>query len=204
MASKLRRIVLLRHGETVGNSHERYHGSADVALSDEGRRQMREASRLLAREVFELVVASPLRRSWESAWIVAGGALVRIEDGFREIHFGRWEGLTAEEIQARDPVAYQQWQERAPGFEYPGGERRDDFRRRVAEGLARIEASGAANALLVAHKGVARTIAEQLLGEPLADGEPPLGGKLSLTRTGDRWRLGRRSSNPPGLEEEAA
>ena len=92
---KLRRIVLLRHGNTVGNSKERYHGSGDVALSDEGRIQMREASRALAREVFDLVVASPLRRSWESAWIVAGGAPVRLEDGFREIHFGRWEGMTA-------------------------------------------------------------------------------------------------------------
>jgi broad specificity phosphatase PhoE len=204
MASKLRRIVLLRHGDTVGNSHERYHGSADVALSDEGRSQMRSASRQLAREVFELVVASPLRRSWESAWIVAGGAPVRIEDGFREIHFGRWEGLTAQEIEARDPVAYQQWQARASGFEFPGGERREDFRKRVTEGLARIGSSGAANVLVVAHKGVVRAIAEQLLGEALADGDPPLGGKVSLTRQGDRWRLGRRSSNPEGLDEEAA
>jgi broad specificity phosphatase PhoE len=204
MASKLRRIVLLRHGETVGNSHERYHGSADVALSDEGRSQMRTAARQLAREVFELVVASPLQRSWQSAWIVAGGAPVRIEDGFREIHFGRWEGLTAEEIEARDPLAYSQWQAREPGFEFPAGERREDFRLRVVEGLARVEASGAANVLVVAHKGVARVIAEQLLGEPPSDGEPPLGGKLSLTRRGDRWQLGRRSSNPAALDGQAA
>lgn len=204
MASKLRRVVLLRHGETVGNSHARYHGSADVALSDEGRHQMRAAARQLGREVFELVVASPLRRSWESAWIVSGGAPVRIEDGFREIHFGRWEGLTAEEIQATDPVAYQEWQARAPGFEFPSGERRADFRARVVAGLVRVEQSGAANVLVVAHKGVVRAIAEQLLGEPLTDGEPPLAGKISLTRHAERWQLGRRSSNPPALGEEAA
>lgn len=202
--SNLRRIVLLRHGDTVGNSHERYHGSADVALSDEGRRQMRDAAHGLSREVFELVVASPLQRSWESAWIVGGGSPVRIEEGFREIHFGRWEGLTAEEIQALDPVAYQDWQARKPGFEFPSGERRADFRARVAAGLARIEASGAANVLVVAHKGVARAIAEQLLGEPLADGEPPLGGKVSLTRHDGSWRLGRRSSNPAALDDAAA
>ena len=202
--SKLRRIVLLRHGDTVGDSQNRYHGSGDLALSDEGRAQMRETSRTLSGEVFELVVASPLRRSWESAWIVAGGAPVRLEDGFREIHFGRWEGLTAQEIEATDPVAYKDWQARTPGFEFPSGERRDDFRARVAQGLERLVASGAANVLVVAHKGVVRTIAEQLLGEPLAEGEPALGGGISLTRRGESWQRGRRSSNPEGLDEAAA
>jgi broad specificity phosphatase PhoE len=150
------------------------------------------------------VVASPLQRSWESAWIVGGGAPVRIEDGFREIHFGRWEGLTAEEIEATDPVGYQDWQAKSSGFEFPNGERRDDFRTRVTEGLTRIEASGAANVLVVAHKGVVRTIAETLLGEPLVDGDPPLAGKISLTRRGESWHLGRRGSNPEGLDEAAA
>lgn len=204
MASKLRRIVLLRHGDTVGDSKSRYHGSADIALSDEGRAQMREAARGLGSEVFELVVASPLQRSWQSAWIVGGGAPVRIEDGFREIHFGRWEGLTAQEIEETDPVAYKEWQDKAAGFEFPNGERRDDFRQRVTEGLARIQASGAANVLVVAHKGVVRTIAEALLGEPLADGDLPLGGKISLSRRGESWHLGRRGSNPEGLDEAAA
>jgi broad specificity phosphatase PhoE len=203
-AGKLRRIVLLRHGDTVGNSKARYHGSGDVALSDEGRAQMREASRGLAREVFDLVVASPLRRSWESAWIVAGGAPVRLEDAFREIHFGRWEGMTAEEIEAADPVHYAEWQERRAEFEFPSGEPRGEFRARVLEGLGRLETSGAANALVVAHKGVARTIAEHLLGEALADGDPPLAGAVSLTRRADQWFAGRRGSDPEGLDEFAA
>ena len=43
--SKLRRIVLVRHGETVGNSSVRFHGSTDVALSDEGRAHMRDAQK---------------------------------------------------------------------------------------------------------------------------------------------------------------
>jgi broad specificity phosphatase PhoE len=198
--SKLRRIVLLRHGETVGNSKERFHGSRDVALSDDGRAQMRAASRLLAREVFDVVVASPLRRSWEAARIVAGGAPVRLEPGFREIHFGRWEGLTADEIESADPVLYRDWKARAPGFEFPSGELRGAFRERVLAGLARLEQAGAANALLVVHKGVIRTIAEHLLGAPLEDGMPALACAESLTRAADgAWFRGRRSSDPAGL-----
>src|SRR5690606_26370675 len=134
---------LVRHGDTEGDSRHRLHGSADVPLSDAGRAQMREVALGLSREVFDLVVASPLRRSWEAARIVSGGAPVRLEDGFREIHFGRWEGRSPEEIQASDPVGYQDWQARAPGFEFPGGEAREAFRARVLAGLAAVEASGA-------------------------------------------------------------
>ena len=55
--TQLRRIVLLRHGNTVGNSHERFHGSSDVALSGEGADQVRAAGRHLATEVFDVIAA---------------------------------------------------------------------------------------------------------------------------------------------------
>lgn len=199
----LRRIVLLRHGNTVGNSHERFHGSTDVALSDEGRQQVRAAARALSTEVFELVAASPLRRAWESAALLSGGTNVLLVPEFREIHFGRWEGLTAEEIQDRDPVLYEAWQQKAPDFEFPSGEPRAQFRERVIKGLDAITSTGAKNALLVVHKGVIRTIASHLIGEEVSEG-PELGKTLSLSRSGETWALGRRGSNPPGLGEEAA
>jgi probable phosphoglycerate mutase len=188
---------MLRHGETVGNSSVRFHGAGDVPLSDEGRSQVRAAARGLRQEVFDLVAASPLRRSWEAALLVAGGAPVRIEEGFREIHFGRWEGLTAAEIERRDPVHYREWRERAPGFEFPGGEIRAEFRARVGAAFDQIAASGAKGALLVCHKGVIRAIAERLLGQPLPDDEPQLAGAVGLSRgASDAWVLGRRGSEP--------
>jgi len=193
----LRRLVMLRHGETVGNSSVRFHGAGDVPLSDAGRSQVRAAARGLRQEVFDLVVASPLRRSWEAATLVAGGAPVRIEDGLREIHFGRWEGLTAGEIERRDPVLYQEWRERAPGFEFPGGELRAEFRVRVLAAFDQIARSGAKSALLVGHKGVIRSIGEHLLGEPLADDEPHLACAVGLSRNAaGAWFVGRRSSDP--------
>jgi len=199
--SGLRRIVLIRHGETVGNSGERLHGSADLALSAEGLEQMRRAAASLRTEVFELVVASTLRRSWEAAQIVSGGAPIRLEHDFREIHFGRWEGLTKSEVEASDPIAYKDWQARRAGFEFPGGEPRAQFRARIARGLERLQASGADAVLAVLHRGVIRTLGEQLLGSPLADATPSLGEVVSLSRTpGGGWFCGRRGSNPEGLQ----
>ena len=195
--SALRRLVLIRHGETDGESSVRFHGAGDVALSPTGAAQMRRVTAALGPERFDRVVASPLRRSWQSAWIAGRGLPVSLESDFREVHFGRWEGLTREEIQGSDPVLYADWQSGAAGFEYPGGEARAAFRDRVGRGLERLLGCDARSALVVVHKGVIRAIAERLTGEAPPRDEPPLGGAIELTRDGHgSWFRGRHTSNP--------
>ena len=198
-----RRLVLVRHGETDGESSVRYHGIGDVALSEEGREQMRRASVELNRVPFDLVVASPLQRAWQSAWILGGGAPVRLEAELREIDFGRWEGRTREEIQESDPDLYEQWQAGSEDFTYPGGESRAELRERVRRGLERLLAAEARNVLVVAHKGVIRILTEELAGETLGAEEPALGGAIELTRRPDgSWFRGRRTSQPGPLASE--
>jgi broad specificity phosphatase PhoE len=202
--SRLRRIVLVRHAETDGNSSTRFHGANDVDLSPEGEAQMREVGRGFGHEHFDLVMASPLRRSWRAARLAGRGAPVRIEADFREIDFGRWEGLTREEIQATDPVLYEDWQSRAAGFEFPNGEPRAAFRERVGRGLDRLLASGAGSALVVVHKGVVRAIHQRLTGEELPGDEVPLGAVIELAVAGKGWARGRPGSNPEGVDYEVS
>jgi broad specificity phosphatase PhoE len=201
----LRQLLLLRHGETDGASSVRMLGATDADLSEEGRAQMRHAAAGINLEAVELVVASPLGRSWRSAWIVGRGAMVRLEADLREIDFGRWEGLTHQEIEARDPVRFADWQAGAEGFEFPGGEPREAFRERVGRGLERLLAADAHTALAVLHKGVIREIVRRLVGAPLPKGQPALGQLVILTgRPDGSWFAGARSSNPPALEEGVA
>lgn len=197
-----RRLLLVRHGETDGVSSQRFHGSNDVELSESGLARMRELATRLDGEVIDRVVASPLRRSWRAAWILARGRPVILESDFREIHFGRWEGLTTEEIAASDPILYEDWQSRKEGFEFPNGEPRAEFRGRVERGLERLLASPARGALLVAHKGVIRAILDRLVkGHDLERERPLLGEMIGISRDPNgTWFLGRRSSNPPALE----
>lgn len=200
----LRRLVLVRHGESEGNSRIRLIGSGDPPLASEGRAEMLAARAAIAGQVIDAVVASPARRSWQSAVALAGAADVQLVADFREIHFGRWEGRRVDEIRSADPVLYEQWREGAPEFEYPDGELRAQFRARVERGLESLLHSGATSALLVVHKGVIRHLVEKLTGAPLEDRDrPALGEVLVLTRVGDHWETGGRSSNPPGVEKPA-
>jgi broad specificity phosphatase PhoE len=178
--NRLRRIVLLRHGDTVGNSRERFHGSSDVALSDEGRAQVRAAGRRLATEVFEVVAASPLRRAWQSAALLCDGAPMLLVPEFREIDFGRWEGSPRGDRGAGPGALPHLAREGAPtsSSRAESGARRSS--ERSAEGLATLARTGAENALVVAHRGVIRALAIHLLGEPLA--APPSSARSSRSR----------------------
>ena len=203
--SNLRHVVLVRHGETEGNSSTRFHGANDVALAEAGRTQMREVRFAQRRGAFDGVFASPLQRSWEAARIVSGGAPVQLLAGLREIDFGRWEGLTKAEIEAADPVLYRDWQNDPASFDFPGGEARAAFRARVERALEAIADSGAASVLVVVHKGTVRAIAEKLLGTALPPEEPELGGVVVLSRGADgRWFRGRHGAEAPSPEERAA
>ncbi|MFI6843556.1 bifunctional RNase H/acid phosphatase [Kitasatospora sp. NBC_00085] len=107
-------FVLLRHGETHLTPEKRFSGSggSDPELSEKGRWQAeRAAEALAARGSVQAVVSSPMRRTRETAEIVAArlGLDVRYEDGLREVDFGDWEGLTFAEVQQRYPDDLNAW-----------------------------------------------------------------------------------------------
>jgi broad specificity phosphatase PhoE len=194
---RLSRLVLVRHGETVGQSSIRYYGATDVPLSELGRAQARASAERIAGETIEAVWASTLSRSWEAARIIAPGRPVQLEGDFREIHFGRWEGLTAEEIEAMDPDLHAQWRSEGWDFDFPEGEPRSHFRMRIERGLGRLRATGASSVLVVAHKGVVRTLLELVAGQTLAPHLPDLGGVVHAYRSASgEWSTGRVASDP--------
>lgn len=166
-----RRLWLVRHGETEGQSKVRFHGSNDVPLSEEGRAQIRALGPWLRGVDFARIVHSPLQRAAESAAILAGacglpGERLRAEERLREISFGACEGLTAAEIAARFPDFWRTHQAgEAEGF--PDGEPRAAFAARVAAAvheLARDPWQG--DLLVVAHRGTVRQTLRALLAVP--------------------------------------
>ncbi len=198
MVPPVRELILVRHGETVGQSSIRLYGATDVALAPEGERQVAAAGRSLAGRRFDAVFTSPLSRARRSTEVVLetlGHPTIAIEPvaGFAEINFGTWEGWTWDEVRTRDPLNHARWAREGPSFQFPGGEVRAEFVRRVQRATApTIEArfaAGARSILVVVHKGVIKAIAARLLDRPFAelDGfDLPLGGVRCLRGAPER------------------
>jgi broad specificity phosphatase PhoE len=123
-AAMTTRVFLIRHGATTLSAEDRFAGSSDVDLSDEGRRQARCLGERLARDSVTAVYASPMKRTLETAALIAEphGIPIVAEGGLREIDHGRWEGLTRKEVEERHAEEYASWEEDPFTFAPEGGE----------------------------------------------------------------------------------
>jgi broad specificity phosphatase PhoE len=165
------RLFLLRHAQTVWNLERRYQGWTDSELTDAGRRQAEAAAKALGAEPLVAVYASTLARARDTAAAIAAPhGLPLLEDpDFREMAFGSWEGLTLDEVRAKDPEAYRVWAETPERFTAPGGESLADVRVRVLAALGKLRAAHEGKSVcLVAHGLSARVIILEALDLPLS------------------------------------
>ncbi|MFM8550786.1 MAG: histidine phosphatase family protein [Nitrospiraceae bacterium] len=161
------RLFLVRHGATVLSAEDRFAGATDVELSDEGRVQAERLAERLADAELAAVYASPMRRTVETAALIVGAhALAPIPcDGLREIHHGRWEGLTRTEVETRFPDEYAAWEADPFTFAPSGGESGLSVMARALPVIREIVVRHAgANVLVVSHKATLRLLLSNLLG----------------------------------------
>ena len=102
------RVVLLRHGESTWNRENRFTGWTDVDLTDKGRDEAAEASRLLREGefTFDIAYTSVLKRAIRTCWIVLDGMdllWIPMERHWRlnERHYGALQGLNKAETAAK-------------------------------------------------------------------------------------------------------
>lgn len=161
------RLLLVRHGATQLSAEDRFAGATGVDLSDEGRRQARCLSERLAQASIAAVFASPMSRTVETASILSkphGLDPVRC-DGLREIHHGRWEGLTRREVEKRYPEEYASWEADPFTFAPEGGESGVAVLARALPVIREIVVKHTGqNVLVVSHKATIRLLLSSLLG----------------------------------------
>lgn len=167
-------LLLVRHGVTPHTAAKKFSGglrSANPGLSEEGRAQVRTTADWLApaADGIAAVVASPVRRTLESAEILASrlGRDVEVEDGFAEMEFGSWDGLTFAEVAERDQAGLDAWLgslDTPP----PGGESFRDVEARVLDGLSRVLAAHEGRTVaVVSHVTPIKTLVAHAVGAPL-------------------------------------
>lgn len=128
------RLCLVRHGETDWNAGKRIQGHIDIPLSAMGHAQARAVGNALKDEGFAAIYASDLTRARQTAEATAHLARtpVQLHVGFRERHYGVFQGLTYAECEVRFPAAYACHKSRDPRFAPAGGESLLDFAGRLA------------------------------------------------------------------------
>ena len=104
----MKKLVLLRHGESTWNKENRFTGWTDVDLTERGRAEAQEAGRLLhdGGYVFDVAYTSVLKRAIRTLWIVLDVMdLMWIPEikswRLNERHYGALQGLNKAETAAK-------------------------------------------------------------------------------------------------------
>ena len=161
------RIYMVRHGATELTAEDRFAGSTDVPLSDEGRAQIAALAERLRCDKLDAVYASPMARTIETSQIIAAphGLEPRPEPGLREIDYGRWEGRTRDELEAEHAEEYDAWQEDPLTVAPQGGESGVQVLAGALPVLRLVvQNHRRRSVLLVSHKGTIRLLISSLLG----------------------------------------
>jgi len=160
-----RDILICRHGETAWNRARRIMGTLDVPLSDVGRRQCALLATVLRPFAIRRIVSSPLVRAAETARLLASelDGEVCFDADLEEVRFGRWQGLTHDEIR-RDP-AYENFAADPVRNPTPGGETILDVQARGLAALGR--ARPGERTLFVSHGDIIRATLCHFLSVPL-------------------------------------
>lgn len=161
------RLFLIRHGATTLSAEDRFAGAVDVELSDEGRRQAVGLANRLAGKPLAAVYCSPLKRTRETAEILARphGLQPVPHDGLKEIAHGRWEEHTRAEVEAMYPDEYAAWEEDPFTFAPEGGESGLAVMARALPVIRQVVLSHPGSKVaVVSHKATIRLLISTLLG----------------------------------------
>lgn len=164
------RLYLIRHGQVVNHHEFRYNGHFDVDITVIGILQMENIAAFLAAKSIAAVYSSDLQRAAKGAEII-GGTLglrpIKIH-AFRELHLGRWEGLTREEGAARFPEEADFRFRDLARARVKDGENLHDLKNRVMPALKdTLMKHTGEHIALIAHGGVNRVVLCDAIGLPM-------------------------------------
>jgi alpha-ribazole phosphatase len=166
-----KQLTLVRHGALETSLDGCYVGRLDVELGATGVRQAKQLANCLKNRGIDGLWCSPALRAVETSAPIAKQLKLTAsnKNDLDEVDFGRWEGLTFEQISSTDPHLVAKWSELAEDFCFPEGESHVEFQQRVARVVEDINSSELTSIALVTHGGVIRSLICQLLGYPYRD-----------------------------------
>ena len=164
MIREEQKVYLLRHGETEWSRGGRHTSVTDVPLTENGRMAALRLQPALAKEVFALVLTSPLQRARETCKLAGLANQAVIEHDLLEWHYGEYEGLTTKQIQLMK-TGWSLFRDGCPGGETPA-----EVAARANRVIAKAQMAEG-NVALFAHGHILRVLAARWIHLPANYGE---------------------------------
>ncbi|MCL1146334.1 histidine phosphatase family protein [Shewanella marinintestina] len=164
-------VILLRHGQCEGGNILR--GQVDVGLSKQGELQMKVAlaavfeSKNASTSAPDVIISSSLIRCSgpAKAFATSHQLPLFVDDGFKELNFGDWDGKTFDALYQSDAAALDSYWANPWLAAPPNGESMQDFETRIELAWQdMIEQHQGKQILLVTHGGVIRYLMSKVLG----------------------------------------
>ena len=159
-------IILVRHGETEWNVAEIFRGRIDIELNETGIKQAELLAKYLSKLKIEAIYSSPLKRALKTAEIIADNHKldVDIAPGLIDFNFGKWQGLSHQEVKDKNKELYADWINRPDQIKMPAGESLDEVRKRATGVVNNIIARYKGTVVLISHRVVNKVLICALLG----------------------------------------
>ena len=154
---------MIRHGKTHGNLLGRYIGTTDEPLLSEEEEDLKK----YAFGPVDRVFVSPRKRCVRTAEILFPGQEMEVVPEFAECDFGEFENKNYQELDGNEH--YQSWIDSGGLLPFPGGESREEFKRRNVTGFQKAVngclRNGISLAALVVHGGTIMNVMEEYADE---------------------------------------
>lgn len=155
-------LYITRHGETVWNTERRMQGWKDSELTEQGIQQTKLLAEKLKDVHFHAIYSSPLPRTLKTAEILKGerSISITIDEHFKEINLGEWEGLSRDELIANDKEQIENFWYKPHLYVPPfNGESFQCLIQRTAEGIQGVlKKHKGENILIVTHGAALKAI----------------------------------------------
>jgi alpha-ribazole phosphatase/probable phosphoglycerate mutase len=133
-------LLMVRHGEIPSNVNKVYAGKSPERLTEKGVYQAKDVTEKLKGFKVHALYSSPIQRARQTAEIIGEkiGEDVLVNEEFREMELGPWEGLSEKDVARMYPEEWRIWQNRPAELKLPERETLGELLKRALTGVRNI------------------------------------------------------------------
>ncbi len=197
-------IYFIRHGQTNWNAERRMQGQWESELTDLGRAQAKANAEAAAALGVDAIYASPLRRTCDSAQMLADetGLSVTFDDRLKEWHAGDWSGHLYDDVIAQWPEEWAAWRADMWRYRPPSAENFEDLTERGCAFLEdHVLGHQASRIAIVSHGFIGRVMIAHLLKLSTADAleiHQPNDVFFAVAKSTQGWMMTRHGADQSG------